>query len=239
MTPINMDADLATLAGQRSSTWWLLSRLVNEPPQDPWLGELEAVLTTVDSNPQMPLCSESASLLAALRAARQQADGFTALAVDRTRLLAGILHKEALPAPYESAALGQAMNSDLVIDVTQCYQEAGLTDFCLELGPPDFLGSELRFMAVLAYQEMAAHQAADPDLAAQWLAMQQRFLENHVLNWVPSHCDRLAAMAHTPFYAALATLLAAACLLAQEELTMVPEHAARPVAQDDLVTEVG
>ena len=237
MTEPMVDVELADIARRRSSTWWLLSRLVIDQPQEPWVGELETVLGTVDANPETPLGSESAALLTALRAARAQADGLTALAVDRTSLFAGVMHKKTLSAPYESVVLGQEMNSDLVLDVVQCYQEAGLTDFCLELGPPDFLGTELRFMSILVYQEMLAHQAVDAGLAAQWLAMQRRFLESHLLNWVPEHCERLAAMAKTPFYKALAQLLSAACQLDQGDLVKVSERIGQPMAADVLVTE--
>lgn len=215
--------ELADIAGRRSSTWWLLSRLVTDQPQDPWLSELEAVLAAVDGAAATPLAAESASLLSSLRAARSEADGFTALAVDRTSLLAGVLHKESLPAPYESAALGLPMNSDLVIDVIECYREAGLEDFSAELGPPDFLGSELRFMALLGYRELQARQQRDPGLAAQWLLLQKRFLDDHLLRWVPAHCERLSTMAQTPFYAALALLLGRACLLDRGDLAQVSE----------------
>jgi len=233
-----VNAELADVAKRRSSTWWLLSRLVIEQPQDPWLGELEAVLSTAEVDPQLPLGLESASLLNALRMARLDASGLTALAVDRTSVLAGVLHKKELAAPFESSALGLDMNSDLVMDVVQCYQEAGLVDFGLEQGPPDYLGTELRFMSVLAYQEMLAHQAADPGLAAQWLAMQRQFLDTHVLNWVPEHCERLSSMAKTQFYRAAAALLRAACLLDQSDLKAIAEQLRLPV-ENNLTSEVG
>ncbi len=232
-----VNADLAEVAKRRSSTWWLLSRLVIEQPQDPWLGELEAVLSAVNGLEQAPLGPESASLLQALIAARQTADGLTDLAVDRTSILAGVLHKKELAAPFESSALGLDMNDDLVMDVVQYYQNAGLEDFGLELGPPDYLGTELRYMSVLAYQEMLAHQAADAGMAAQWLAMERQFLVSHLLNWVPDHCQRLVAMAKTPFYKAAATLLGAACLLDQRDLKAITEQLRMPM-DSDLPNEV-
>ena len=209
------------IAMRRSSTWWLLSRLVIEPPQDPWLSELEAMLATVEADPRTPLATESADLCAALSGVRGQGGGLTALAVDRTRLLAGVLHKDALCAPYESAARGQPMNSELVVDVIAHYRQAGLDEFCAELGPPDFLGTELRFMAVLAFQEMQAHQQGDAGMAGQWLARQRQFLDAHVLQWVPAHCERLAEAAGTPFYAAVARLVGAACMLDSADLAQM------------------
>lgn len=215
--------DPAQLAARRSSTWWLLSRLVTEAPELPWLDELEAVLAAVDPDPATPLASESAALLAALRCARAQEDGLTVLAVDRTRLLAGILQNEAIPAPYETVALGDVMNTARVLDVIDAYTEAGFEDLSPELGPPDSLGTELRFMALLCYREMESRQGDDPGLAPMWLKRQQRFMDEHLMCWVPAHCDRLAAQAATPFYAAVATLLSHACLLDREDLDELME----------------
>lgn len=213
MTVAPLSANWADVAKRRSSTWWLLSQLVIEQPSEPWLSELESVLQTVNTDTSQPLGPEAAALLAALRAARQQPAGLTTLAVDRTSLLAGVLHKGVLAGPYESASLGLDMNGDKVTDAAQFYLEAGMVDFCVELGPPDYLGTQLRFMSVLAYQEMLAHQAADDALAAHWLDMQQRFLEAHLLDWVPAHCDKLAQQAKTDYYHTLSNLLKAACEL--------------------------
>jgi TorA maturation chaperone TorD len=228
-------AELADVAGRRSGTWWLLSRLVIEQPQEPWLEELESALGAVDPTSSASLGPESAALLQAVRTARVQADGLTELAVDRTSLLAGVMHKNTLPAPFESAALGQDMNSDLVIDVVRCYQGAGLEDYGRELGPPDFLGTELRFMSILAYQEMLAHQAADASLAESWLAMQRHFLETHLVDWVPTHCERMAQLSKTDFYASASRLIQAACLLDLQTLIDLGASAVDFVIEEPIV----
>lgn len=223
MTDSKVSADWVDIAARRSSTWWLLSRLVTEQPQDPWLNQLEVVLSAVKTDETQPLGSESVALLSALQYARQATDGLTALAVDRTRLLAGVLRNKELSGPYESAALGLDMNDDLVMDVARFYQEAGFTDFGKELGPPDFLATELRFMATLVYQEMSARKTDQLDVAALWLDMQQRFLDAHVLNWVPAHCDRMAGVAKSAFYLAVSNLLSAACELDRSDLETILE----------------
>jgi putative dimethyl sulfoxide reductase chaperone len=232
-------AGVAGIAGRRSSTWWLLSRLVTELPNGAWLNELEGVLASVDPDPEAVLGPESAALLKSVREVLQQADGLTMLGVDRTKLLAGVLQKGALPAPYESAVQGQPMNSDLVIDVIDCYRETGLEDFGSELGPPDYLGTELRFMALLAYREMQAHQAGDAGQAILWLSRQRRFLDDHVLRWVPAHCERLGAIAGTSFYAAAFRLLAQACLLDRSDLDQVSAMMNQPQPDHAAMTETG
>ena len=232
VTPSMTLAELAQIAGRRSSTWWLLSRLVIEQPTAVCLDELQAVLAAVDVDPTTPLGTESALLLKALLGSRDQPDGLTPLAVDRTRLLAGVMQKQGLPAPYESVALGLEMNSDLVLDVIECYREAGLEDFSLELGPPDFLGAELRFMALLGYREMQAYQERDAGLAALWLSRQVKFLDEHLLTWVPAHCRQLCDAAATPFYAALFNLLSQACLLDRSDLDQVSHCLAHELPAD-------
>jgi TorA maturation chaperone TorD len=215
--------DRAAIAARRSSTWWLLSRLVTEAPLAPWLDELDSVLASVDPDPTTPLGPESAALLAALRAARVEPEGLTALAVDRTRLLAGVFQNDELPAPYETVALGDAMNTGRVLDVIDAYADAGFDNLAPELGPPDYLGTELRFMALLCYREMEARRGEDAGMAPAWLRRQQRFMDEHLLAWVPAHCERLAAQARTPFYGSVATLLARACRIDRNDIAALME----------------
>lgn len=217
--------DLAAVAARRSSTWWLLSRLVTEAPLAPWLDELEAVLASVQADDSTPLAPECAALLAALRAVREDEAGLTALAVDRTRLLAGVFQDKNLPAPYETVALGDAMNTARVLDVIDAYADAGFDGLAAELGPADYLGTELRFMALLCYREMEARQGDDAGMAPDWLQRQQRFMDEHLLAWVPAHCERLAARAATPFHAALARLIAQACRVDREDLGVLMQAA--------------
>lgn len=214
----NISLDFADIAARRSSTWWLLSRLVTEAPQDPWLAELESALGGIDADAQEPLGLESEVLRAALRDARAATEGMTALAVDRTRLLAAVFQKDSLPAPHESAALGEPMNSDRVLGLVESYQEAGFDNPAPELGPPDHLGTELRFMALLCFRESMAYRGADAGEAPAWLDRQRRFLDDHLLAWVPEHCMRIAAHAGTPFYAAIASLVARACQVDRRDL---------------------
>jgi TorA maturation chaperone TorD len=213
----------AAIAARRSSAWWLLSRLVTEAPLAPWLDELDSLLASVDPSPSTPLGPESAALRAALRAARVESEGLTALAVDRTRLLAGVFQSDELPAPYETVALGNAMNTERVLDVIGAYADAGFDNLAPELGPPDYLGTELRFMALLCYREMEAHRGEDGGTAPAWLRRQHRFMDDHLLAWVPAHCERLAARAATPFYGSVATLLARACRIDRDDITALME----------------
>jgi len=229
---------LAEIAGRRSSTWWLLSRLVIEQPQEAWLSELEIVLAAVVPDAGTPLGPESGSLLRALRLARSQPDGLQVLAIDRTRLLAGIMQDVGLAAPFESAALGLPMNGDGAIEVSECYCEAGLEDFDRECGPTDFLGTELRFMSLLVYREMQAYQDGDWGLASLWLSRQRHFMDKHLLNWVPTHCKRLSAAAATPFYAALGVLLARACLLDDGDVKQLAESLNQALVDSAVTTAV-
>jgi len=78
---------------------------------------------------------------------------------------------------------------------------------------------------LLCYREVEAHRGDDAGMAPAWLERQQRFMDEHLLAWVPAHCERLATQAATPFYAALATLLGQACRIDRDDITELMEPA--------------
>jgi TorA maturation chaperone TorD len=76
--------------------------------------------------------------------------------------------------------------------VLEYYARAGLT-LAEELQlPPDHLSLELLFVSYLIDSDK-------PDLL-------ERFLEEHIMNWVPYYCDELAKQASTVFYRGVAKI---------------------------------
>jgi TorA maturation chaperone TorD len=112
------------------------------------------------------------------------------------------------------------------IAVSAAYAEAGFDPPVPEVGPADHLGAELRFLALACYQEMEAWQAGDRAAAAGWVERERAFLDEHVLQWVPEHCERLAQIAETPFYRAVVSLIGRACLVDREDVTLLLDHTA-------------
>lgn len=219
---------LAESAARRSRTYWLLARLVLDRPDTALLAELDSTLSPAAEAPanDEPLADEVGRLGAAVRAALGDPKVLEALKVDYTRLFSGISKRHNLPAPFESVALESRLMGDATVAVEAAYREAGFDAPVPEAGPPDHLGAELRFLSLASYQEMEAWQAGDRAAAAGWVERQRRFLDEHLLAWVPLHCERLAQVAETPFYRAAVSLIGRACLVDREDVTLLIEQTA-------------
>jgi TorA maturation chaperone TorD len=93
--------------------------------------------------------------------------------------------------PIESPFLSGG-GLDVQDAVLEYYAQAGLT-LAEELQlPPDHLSLELLFVSYLIDSDK-------PDLL-------ERFLEEHIMNWVPYYCDELAKQASTVFYREVARI---------------------------------
>lgn len=68
--------------------------------------------------------------------------------------------------------------------------------------------------------------------AAAWLERQRRFMDEHLMAWVPAHCERLAGKAGTPFYAAVATVVGRACRIDREDIAGLINLERAPVASE-------
>lgn len=110
---------------------------------------------------------------------------------------------------------------DSTMAVEAAYREAGFDPPVPEAGPPDHLGAELRFLSLACYREMEAWQAGDSAAAAAWIERERRFLDEHLLAWVPGHCERLAQAAETPFYRAIVSQIAQACRADRDEIALL------------------
>ncbi len=90
-----------------------------------------------------------------------------------------------------------------------------------DTGPPDHLGAELRFLALLCHEQCTAMSAGDAALALNWLERQRAFLDDHVLLWLPQHCGRIATFAATLYHRAMCELIANACRLDREDIEVL------------------
>ena len=80
-------AALAQVAARRSRSYWLLSRLVAEVPDAPFLGELSATLAGAQVNVESALGVETAALIESVAGIGSSTEAITALRVERMRLL--------------------------------------------------------------------------------------------------------------------------------------------------------
>ncbi len=114
--------------------------------------------------------------------------------------------------PCESVWLDQenlAMQTPM-FEVRELYRRLGLAAADWRARPDDHLVLELQFLAALFQDE---HPQALTEAA--------RFLDLHLLRWLPQFGSRVAARCATPFYAGAARLTAAYCDELRDLLAMI------------------
>jgi putative dimethyl sulfoxide reductase chaperone len=219
-------AALADIAQRRSRTYYLLSRLVLEAPSSAFLAELGGALDSAPPDAEMPLGHETMALSTAVSEACADSCVPEALDVERTRLLAGLNRTHGAPPPYESVLRENKLPGEATIAVTAAYAEAGFEPPVPEAGPADHLGAELRFLALLCHRELEAWRGGERATAAAWVERERAFLDDHVLQWVPQHCERLLALAEAPYHRAMLALIARACLIDRDDVEELAAHGA-------------
>lgn len=129
------------------------------------------------------------------------------LAVEFTRLFRGIKKGYSPPPPYESVYLGEGRVMGVATQkVMNHYLKAGFALNEEYGGPPDYIGTELKFLALASYREAESWKKGDKREALRLLKVQKTFLEEHVLAWVPKFCDVMLKEADTDFYRGVAKL---------------------------------
>ena len=102
--------------------------------------------------------------------------------------------------PWESVYTSpkRLMMQDSADQVMQLYREAGLSIESPDV-MPDHIGAELNFLALLLQR---AHTATDD--REQFMRMTDKFLNDHILKWVPEFTRDMENESETRFYKALA-----------------------------------
>lgn len=73
-------------------------------------------------------------------------------------------------------------------------------------GLPDHISVELEFMQQLTLREEQAWRDEDEDGALDCLKTEKKFIEEHLVRWVPAFCDNVIKEAELPFYREMAAL---------------------------------
>jgi len=111
--------------------------------------------------------------------------------------------------PRETAFLEPDADAKPVLDsVLACYSAFGLDPGRSGVNPPDFVGSELQFMGILANRRTACAERADTQDGA-YRAAEEGFMREHLGRWVKAFAQRVELEAGTFFYRSLAGLTAA------------------------------
>ncbi len=131
------------------------------------------------------------------------------LAQEFTRLFLGpgphISPYESIHADDANPTAGQLWGKQAV-EVKAFIEEAGLVydnDFH---DLPDHISAELEFMQKLAEHEAQLWQDSRDDDARQCLAIERRFFEEHLGQWVPRFCEKVVVKAEMDFYKQMAIL---------------------------------
>ena len=128
------------------------------------------------------------------------------IAIDRTRLFRGAGKVNEAPPPYEAFYLAPQKEPEHMVKVAYFYHKAGLK-ISASSDRPDYLGLELAFMAELCDRERRLALRKNPQNHLEVLALEKEFLEDHLLRWVPTYCQKLAELARTDFFKGFAFLL--------------------------------
>jgi TorA maturation chaperone TorD len=125
------------------------------------------------------------------------------LTVDFTKLMRGIKEGYSPLPPYESLWRGENLMD--CEEILEFYRKANVgMDLKNEL--PDHIGIELKFLSILAYKEKEYLEKRDYKGAEKFLNYQKKFLEEHILRWVPDFLKIMEEKAITKFYKGLSTL---------------------------------
>jgi TorA maturation chaperone TorD len=192
-----MTAVLASVAVGRSVLYWLLADLFLTCPDEPLVERLLRDLPTSTAAAEHPMMRELAMLREALP---HDKAGIAALADEYARLFGEGNRDDGPPLPpYESLHRNMPDNAA----VGEFYAKAGLVKFD-GAAPPDHLGIELRFLALLCHGESAAWRAGRAKEARGALENERDFLDQHLLAWAPAYLDMIEREARHPLYRALA-----------------------------------
>lgn len=139
-------------------------------------------------------------------------DDLVLLGNEYTRLFIGPDH---LPAPpWESVYVTgkPQLFQETTLSVRTAYRAAGYLPKCFPRVADDHIALELNFMAAMAAQALEAGLACQEASAIDALARQRRFLDEHMLRWIPSFAETLCEQGFgESLYALLARFAAAYC----------------------------
>jgi TorA maturation chaperone TorD len=73
-------------------------------------------------------------------------------------------------------------------------------------GMPDHITVELEFMQRLTLREEQAWKEDDADKATACRNVEKKFIEEHLIRWIPTFCEQVIQAAELPFYRSFAEL---------------------------------
>ncbi|MEE8433139.1 MAG: molecular chaperone TorD family protein [Candidatus Desulfatibia sp.] len=131
------------------------------------------------------------------------------LAVEYTRLFLGpgkhISPHESVHHQREDGQWGMLWGASTV-EAKKFIEATGLSYTDDYKGMPDHISVEFEFMQQLTLREEQAWKAADAARAGACRQVEKKFIEEHLIRWVPAFCEMVIQEAELPFYQAVAIL---------------------------------
>ena len=195
-------SEMVGLAEQRSNIYGLLATLYR---QEPTCDLLEQIRTPefLETLSHMGGDLEDDFLI------RPEDELLEEMAVEYTRLFLGpgkhVSPHESVHHEREDGQWGQLWGASTV-EVRKFIEGTGLRYETKYRGLPDHIGVELEFLEALTRREEEAWAEDDEEGVRRCLAVERRFLDEHLLRWVVPFCDKVIAAAELSFYRSLASL---------------------------------
>lgn len=143
------------------------------------------------------------------------------LAVEYARLFLGpgkhISPHESVHHQREDGQWGQLWGESTV-EVKKFIETAGFSYESEFTGMPDHITAELEFMERVTEREGQAWAEDDDNKALYCRKIEKKFIEEHLLKWIPQFCDKVTEAAEPPFYRDMASLTKHFIELEKEEI---------------------
>jgi TorA maturation chaperone TorD len=143
------------------------------------------------------------------------------LAIEYTRLFVGpgkhIPPYESVHHEKEGVQSGQLWG-ELTGQVKHIIETSGLEYKSEYTGMPDHISVELEFMQHVIQRETQAWEAGDDETALLCLENEKKFVDEHLLGWIPNFCEKVSEAAEMPFYREMAGLTRSFIEFEKEEL---------------------
>ncbi len=131
------------------------------------------------------------------------------LAVEYTRLFLGpgkhISPHESVHHQRDDGQWGNLWGKSTA-EVKKFIESTGLNYIEDFKGLPDHISVEFEFMQQLIQREEQAWKEVDADKATACRQVEKKFIEGHLIRWIPSFCEKVIQDAQLPFYRSLAEL---------------------------------
>jgi TorA maturation chaperone TorD len=187
-------------AQARSQLYWFLSDFYLTRPETDFVQRLQTQLesATTQSGYDVAVDVDSQRWAAEI-CATDSALLSSRLLKEYTLLFRGIAEDYPAKPPYESLFLKSMPALEVTASVMQSYQKAEF-DMIQDGHPADYIGTELRFLALLCADEYAALINDEMLKAQRRRAEQHALFQKHLLSWVPTYMTATTANCQEPFY---------------------------------------